>query len=42
MNQKLAAAILLWKRGQPIDTALHSQIAAQGYDVASLERRYRA
>lgn len=42
MTRKLAVAILIWKRGDPIDTALQSDLMAQGYDVAKLEQRYRA
>lgn len=42
MTRKLAVAILIWKRGEPIDSVLQSELAAQGYDVAKLERRYRA
>ncbi|WP_268812387.1 hypothetical protein [Sinorhizobium meliloti] len=42
MTRELKAAILLWKRGQQIDTALHATLAAQGYVVAKLERRYYA
>lgn len=38
----LRAAILLWKRGDAPDTSLYMKLSTQGYDVASLERRYRA
>lgn len=36
----LKQAILIWKAGNPIDTSHWSTLAAQGFDVASLERRY--
>lgn len=41
-SPQLTTAIMTWKRGLPISTTLHSKLAAQGYDVASLEARYRA
>lgn len=42
MTVELKTAILIWKRGDPIDTFLHSKLEAQGVNVPKLERRYRA
>jgi hypothetical protein len=42
MTRELAVAIILWKRGEPIDIALHSKLAAQGYEIPTLQRRYCA
>lgn len=38
----LKAAIFVWRQGNEIDVALHSKLLSEGYDVASLQRRYRA
>lgn len=42
MTRELAVAIILWKRGEEIDTALHSKLSAQGYEIPALQRRYCA
>lgn len=33
-------AKLIWKSGTPIPVDLWAKLAAQGFDVSSLERRY--
>ena len=37
----LSAALTFWKRGCAIPRALYMRLISDGYDVASLERRYR-
>jgi hypothetical protein len=38
----LKTAVFIWKQGNEIDVALQTKLLTEGYDVATLERRYRA
>lgn len=38
----LAMAKLIWKRDEPLPVDLHIKLTDLGYDVETLERRYRA
>ena len=40
MNLYLNTAIMHWKRGYPLPVDLAMKLAALGYDVPALERRY--
>ena len=39
-DRLLKTAILHWKRGTPLPTDLWADLAAEGFDVSALERRY--
>ncbi|TCV62331.1 hypothetical protein [Neorhizobium sp. S3-V5DH] len=38
----LKTAVFIWKQGNEIDLILQTKLLSEGYDVAKLERRYRA
>lgn len=39
-SPKLNAAIFLWKNGEPIDVKLWVDLAAEGFDVSTLQSTY--
>jgi hypothetical protein len=38
----LRTAVFIWKQGNEIDLVLQTKLLTEGYDVATLEQRYRA
>lgn len=40
MNSDLILARILWSRGEPVPVDTLMRLAAQGYDVARLERKH--
>lgn len=42
MQSPLGTAVALWRAGRSIPLTLFAALMEQGYDVPTLERRYRA